>query len=610
MSKRIDDYALIGDCKTAALVSVEGSIDWLCVPRFDSASCFAALLGDESHGHWTIAPVEKRRKTRRCYLDGSLILITVVETESGRIQLTDFMPIGEENSNIVRELKGVRGKVEVQMGLVVRPDYGVTVPWSQRIDSHTLSIVAGPHNLILRSSVELCAEEGESVAVFTICEGDTRTFTLSHGASHLPHPPILDEAKVFLRTKAFWKGWSGRCNDAGRWSKEVRRSMVTLKGLSYLPTGGIVAAVTTSLPEKIGGERNWDYRYCWLRDATFTLLAFLNGGYDEEANSFRDWLVRAVAGSPDQIQIMYGLAGERRLDEMVLPWLPGFEGARPVRVGNDAAKQMQLDIYGELSDAMAAAIKGGLGIHPRGIELRHTLLAHLEQTWDQPDSGIWEIRGPVQHFTHSKVMAWVAFDRAANGEHKDVDDDRRTHYQALADKIRKAVCEQAIDPQRNCFTQSYGSKAMDAGLLLMAIVGFLPPEDERIRNTVSEIEARLLSKGLVLRYETETEVDGLPPGEGAFIACSFWLIDNYVLQGRLQEAEALFERLVGLANDVGLLSEEYDPTGCRLLGNFPQAFSHVALVNSAYALARAHQNGGQPQNRKIDTPQQTQRHSS
>jgi GH15 family glucan-1,4-alpha-glucosidase len=354
-SKRIKDYALIGDCKTAALVSASGSVDWLCVPRFDSASCFASLLGDRSRGHWRIAPIEESHKTSRSYLDGSLILLATVEIESGTIQMTDFMPIGEEATHLIRQVKGLRGEVKMQMGLVAHPDYGITVPWALRLDSHTLSVVAGPHSLVLRSSVEFESDEGDSIATFSIAEGETQTFALSHSASHLPQPPILDEAQVFLRTKAFWKGWSGRCNDAGRWTEEVRRSLVTLKGLSYLPTGGIVAAATTSLLEKIGGERNWDYRYCSLRDATFTLLVFLNGGYDEEANSFRDWLVRTVAGSLDQIQIMYGFAGERRLDEMTLPWLPGFENRRPVRIGNDAAKQVQLDIYGKLPGLIYAA---------------------------------------------------------------------------------------------------------------------------------------------------------------------------------------------------------------------------------------------------------------
>jgi GH15 family glucan-1,4-alpha-glucosidase len=441
VTRNIADYAIIGDCKTAALVNRYGSIDWLCLPRFDSASCFASLLGTSKHGYWRIAPSGAIRKIERCYLDGTLILQTTMETDTGSILLTDFMPVGEDESHIVRQVRGTAGSTDVEIGLVVRFDYGLTVPWASRIDNRTLSIVAGPDSLMLHSSCDLGADEGDVIASATLHEGELLTFTLSHAASHLRPPSTLDHDKVFLRTKAFWRGWSGRCADAGQWTESVRRSVITLKSLSYLPTGGIVAAPTTSLPEKIGGERNWDYRYCWLRDATFTLLAFLNAGYDEEANSFRDWLVRAVAGSPEQIQIMYGLAGERRLDEYTVPWLPGFENSSPVRIGNDASKQLQLDIYGELSDAMSAAVKGGLGIHPRGIELRHVLLEHLEATWRQPDCGIWEIRGPAQHFTHSKVMAWVAFDRAADGPHQDKDEQRRGHYRAVADEIHgEAPC--------------------------------------------------------------------------------------------------------------------------------------------------------------------------
>src|ERR1700693_43396 len=539
---------MIGDCKTAALVNTNGSIDWLCLPRFDSASCFGSLLGSEEHGYWRISPTDAMIETTRNYIEGSLILQTVMRTDSGSVELTDFMPIGEDNSHIVRRVRCLKGAMAINLGLVVRLDYGLIVPWASRVDSRTLSIVAGPHSLVLRSPIDLQADEGATIATFNVDESDLLNFVLSHGPSHLPYPSRLDHDKVFLRTKAFWKGWSGRCVEAGKWTNVVQRSVVTLKGLSYLPTGGIVAAPTTSLPEKVGGERNWDYRYCWLRDATFTLLAFLNAGYDEEANLFRDWLVRAVAGNAAQIQIVYGVAGERRLDETTLPWLPGFEASQPVRIGNAAAGQLQLDIYGELSDAMSAAIKGGLGIHPRGIELRHILLTHLEEVWAQPDEGIWGIRGAAQHLTHSKVMAWVAFDRAANGENKDADESKRQHYRSIADQIHESVCQNAIDPERNCFTQAYGSALIDANLLLITIVGFLPPDDVRIRNTIAEIEQRLLIEGLVRRYETETGVDGVPSGEGAFIACSFWLIDNYVLQGRISDADALFARLVGLCN--------------------------------------------------------------
>jgi GH15 family glucan-1,4-alpha-glucosidase len=589
MASLIEDYAMIGDCRTAALIGKDGSLDWLCLPRFDSASCFTALLGDDDNGRWRIAPRDEVKKVSRSYVDGSLILRTRFETETGTIEVVDFMPVGMDNSHVVRLVKGVSGTVPMQLDLVVRFDYGVSVPWVSQIDDHTLSIVAGDDMLVLRTPVNLTGEDMRTVAEFIVLEGETAPFVLSYGASHLPPPSPIDIDTVSHRTKAFWAGWSGRCADVGRWTELVKRSLVTLKGLTYEPTGGIVAALTTSLPEQVGGPRNWDYRYCWLRDATFTLLAFLNAGYEEEAHLWRDWLLRAVAGSPAQIQIMYGVGGERRLDEWVVPWLKGYENSRPVRVGNAAAGQLQLDIYGELADALSTAGRGGLPPVPRGSELRKVLLEHLEEIWEQPDEGIWEIRGPAQNFVHSKVMAWVAFDRAAKSEHLGADEVKREHYRAIADRIQASVCEHGIDPERQCFTQAYGVDHMDASLLLLAIVGFLPADDPRIRNTVAEIEKRLLVNGIVLRYETDSGIDGLPPGEGAFLACSFWLVDNYVLQGRLEEAEALFERLAGLVNDVGLFAEEYDPAEKRHLGNFPQAFSHVALVNSAFALHRVGQ---------------------
>jgi GH15 family glucan-1,4-alpha-glucosidase len=590
-TSRIEDYAMIGDCKTAALVSRRGSIDWMCLPRFDSGACFAALLGTSDHGRWCIAPIGKVVKTTRSYVDGSLILQTIFETDMGKVELTDFMPIDQERSRLVRILRGLEGKVAMHFELVVRFDYGVTEPWVFKVDEATTSIVAGPDRLVLHAPIDPHGVNMRSLADFTVRKGEAVSFVLSHGSSHLASPSAIDAEQSLEQTKVFWTDWSARCPDVGRWTSTVRRSLITLKGLSYLPTGGIVAAVTTSLPELIGGARNWDYRYCWLRDATFTLLAFLNAGYDKEAHLFRDWVLRAVAGSPAQIQIMYGLAGERRLDEWELPWLPGFEGSAPVRVGNAAWTQQQLDIYGELFDAMTAAANGGLESAPRSSEFRDIVLDHLEQTWAQPDQGIWEIRGPAQHFTHSKVMAWVAFDRAASNEHLIADRTKRDHYREVADEIHDSVCLNAVDPELNCFTQVYGGRHIDAGLLLLAIVGFLPPEDERIRNTIVEIEKRLLVGDFILRYEMESAIDGLPPGEGAFLACSFWLIDNYVLQGRMADADSLFERLVEICNDVGLLSEEYDPAAKRQLGNFPQAFSHVALVNSAFAIARAQKPG-------------------
>jgi GH15 family glucan-1,4-alpha-glucosidase len=586
LASRIEDYAMIGDCKTAALVALNGCIDWLCLPRFDSPSCFCSLLGTEEHGIWSIAPTAEIRKTSRHYLDGSLILHTEFETDAGKVQLTDFMPIKKEGSDVVRLVRGLEGTVTMRFNLVVRFGYGNTVPWADKLDQRTLVLIAGPDKLVLRSSVDLQGDDRHTAKDFTVVKGECLSFVLSYGLSHLEHPPVLDVDEAYKRTKTFWTGWSDRCSDAGRWSDGVKRSLITLKGLSYMPTGGIVAAPTTSLPEQIGGARNWDYRYCWLRDSAFTLLAFLNAGYNEEAHSFRDWILRAVAGSPDQIQIMYGIGGERQLDERELPWLPGYEGSTPVRIGNAATSQSQLDIFGELCDALILATKSGLDPVEHSPQLRSVILEHLEQIWAEPDNGIWEVRGAARHFTLSKVMAWVAFDRASS-DPLTTDKVDRDHYRSVADEIHASICRNAVDPKRNCFTQAYGVKHMDASLLLIALVGFLPPEDERIQNTVAEIERRLLIDGLVLRYETESGIDGLPSGEGAFLACSFWLVDNLILQGRVADAEALFDRLVGLCNDVGLLAEEYDPVAKRQLGNFPQAFSHVAMVNSAFGLARA-----------------------
>jgi GH15 family glucan-1,4-alpha-glucosidase len=584
---RIEDYAMIGDCQTAALVGLNGSIDWLCLPRFDSPSCFTSLLGSEEHGRWCVAPSEPITKTHRRYSDGSLILITEFDTDSGSVELTDFMPMKQTGSHVIRRVRGLRGTVKMQFNLTVRFGYGGSVPWAERIDANQLAFVAGPDILVLHSPVALQGEDKSTSAEFTVGENECVDFVLSYTASHLELPKTLDVPAVFQETKSFWTTWSDRCPDLGRWTEATKRSLITLKGLSYLPTGGIVAAATTSLPEQIGGTRNWDYRYCWVRDSAFTLLAFLHAGYTEEAHSFRDWLLRAVAGSPDQMQIMYGVGGERRLDEIEAPWLPGYEGSVPVRIGNEAATQSQLDIFGELSDALSLAMKGGLTPVARSAKLGRLILEHLENLWVEPDAGIWEVRGAPQHFTFSKVMAWVAFDRAAGNEPLIADPSDRSRYRALADTIHASVCTHGIDPKRNCFTQAYGVKHMDASLLLLPMVGFLPADDARIRNTVAEIERRLLVNGLLLRYETSTGIDGLPPGEGAFLACSFWLVDNFILQGRLKEAEALFSRLLSLRNDVGLLAEQYDPTSKRQLGNFPQAFSHVAMVNVGFALAGA-----------------------
>ena len=584
MAGRIEDYALIGDMRTAALVGRDGSIDWLCLPRFDSSACFTALLGTSDHGRWLIAPADNAKVQRR-YRAGTLILETYFKTAKAELMLIDFMPTGTEHSCIVRLAVGISGSLKVNTDLVIRFDYGVTVPWVSRTDERTITAVAGPNLLTLRTTALLYGEDMRTKADFTLREGETVPFVLTWSPSHLPVPFSLSIEATLAETQKFWTDWTGRSQVRGRWARDVTRSLITLKALSYRPTGGIIAALTTSLPEQIGGPRNWDYRYCWLRDATFTLLAFLNAGYKEEAVAWQDWLVRAIAGSPEQIQTLYSVAGERRLDEWQIPWLPGYEKSAPVRVGNAAALQLQLDIYGEMADVIQQARKGGLPFPPRRNEVRRVVLRHLEKKWREPDEGIWEIRGEPQHFTYSKVMSWVAFDRACR-----TGDDGKKHLQSwrlTAAKIRREILWKGIDPERNCFVQSYGSKSLDASLLLLPIVGFISAKDPRMTNTIQEIERRLISGGLVLRYETASGIDGLPPGEGAFLACSFWLVDNYILQGRIRDAERLFARLVKLCNDVGLLAEEYDPHERRMLGNFPQAFSHVALANSGMNLMQA-----------------------
>jgi GH15 family glucan-1,4-alpha-glucosidase len=592
VSSRIEDYAMIGDCRTAALVSRNGSIDWLCLPRFDSASCFASLLGTPEHGRWQIKPKAKATVTRS-YQDGSLILQTVFKTRGGTVQVTDFMPVRQAESSIIRLITGISGRVAMTMDLAIRFDYGITVPWVSQVGKHTFTAVAGPDMLTLRTTAPMHGQGLRSVSDFSVVAGETVSYVLTYSQSYEPPPKPLNVAKALARTAKFWRRWSGRCGTAGEYTETVRRSLITLKGLTYLPTGGIVAAATTSLPEEIGGERNWDYRYCWVRDATFTLLAFMNAGYMDEAAAWRDWLLRAVAGSPDQLQIMYGIGGERRLPEWQIPWLPGYQKSAPVRVGNAASDQVQLDVYGELMDALAQASRGGVPASARAGTSRQLMLERLEEIWRRPDNGIWEIRGELRHFVHSKVMAWLAFHRL--GTAPNLRDDRiQAHYRRVAAEIHKDICDHGVDPKGQYFVQYYGAKEVDASLLLLAIVGFLPPDDPRIENTVNEIERRLMPNGLVLRYRTTSRVDGLSGTEGAFLACSFWLVDNLVLLGRLEDAQELFSRLVGLANDVGLLSEEYDPVGKRMLGNFPQAFSHVALVNSAIGLARAHQQARKP----------------
>ena len=582
---RIEDYALIGDCQAAALVGRDGSIDWLCWPSFDSPACFAALLGRRDHGHWRLAPKATAAKARRRYRKDTLVLETDFETAEGAVTVVDFMPIGEGDSDLVRIVVGRRGRVRMAMELVLRFDYGSTVPWVTRLEDGRLRAIAGPDMAVLDSPVETRGEDLKTCAEFEVAAGERLPFVLLHSRSHLDPPPRLDAFAALERTEQYWRQWSARCQVTGPWCEAVRRSLITLKALTYGPTGGIVAAPTTSLPEKLGGERNWDYRYCWLRDATLTLLAFMDAGYYEEAEAWREWLVRAVAGSPHQMQIMYGVAGERRLPELELPWLPGYEESLPVRIGNAAAGQLQLDVYGEVMDALFQGVKGRLETYEPAWGVQRALLAHLEKVWQQPDEGIWEVRAPPRHFTYSKMMAWVAFDRAVKSAQQFGLDGPVERWEKLRAAIHDDVCRRGYDAGKGAFVQSYGSKELDASLLLMPITGFLPASDARVRGTVHAIERELMEDGLVHRYRAHPQTDGLPPGEGAFLACSFWLADNYVLQGRLDEARALFERLLGLANDVGLLAEEYDPRGRRQLGNFPQAFSHVALINTAFNLA-------------------------
>jgi GH15 family glucan-1,4-alpha-glucosidase len=582
---KIEDYALIGDCQSAALVGRNGSIDWLCWPRFDSPACFAALLGGNEHGHWSIAPAAQITRTTRRYRGDTLILETEFETEQGAVKLIDFMPVRNGQANLVRIVAGLSGRVTMDMELVLRFDYGDAVPWVSRMpDAKGIRAIAGPSLTVLCSSVPLEGKDLTTVAQFEISAGDTLPFVLSYAPSHVGTPGKISAADALEETERFWHEWAARSNSCGAWTKSVRRSLITLKALTYAPTGGIVAAPTTSLPERIGGVRNWDYRYCWLRDATLTLLALMDAGHYEEASAWREWLVRAVAGSPEQMQIMYGIAGERHLQERDIDHLPGYENSTPVRIGNAAAGQMQLDVYGEVMDALYQGCKGGLSRHDIAWDLQRALLRHLEKVWMQPDAGMWEVRGPLRHFTYSKVMCWVAFDRAVKmvegmGLPGPVD-----RWRKLRQEIHDDVCRQGVSATRGCFVQSYGSDELDASLLLIPITGFLPAKDARVVATVEAIQRELTVDGLVQRYRTQESVDGLPPGEGVFLACSFWLVDNLVMQGRGEEARALFERLLGLVNDVGLLAEEYDPIAGRQLGNFPQAFSHVALVNSAMNL--------------------------
>jgi GH15 family glucan-1,4-alpha-glucosidase len=584
---RIEDYALIGDCETAALVGKDGSIDWLCLPRFDSGACFAALLGTPEHGRWLLAPAGEVRAVRRCYRHNTLVLETRFETDEGAVTLIDCMPVRSGPPILVRVLRGERGRVPMRMELVIRFDYGSIIPWVRRTPEGDVRAVAGPDALHLRGAVELRGKNLTTVAEFAVAEGEQVPFTLTWFPSHVKPSDDVEALEAVRQTQGWWELWTGCCPKEGPWGEVVVRSLITLKALTYAPTGGIVAAPTTSLPEQLGGVRNWDYRYCWLRDATFTLFALLEAGRMDEARAWRDWLLRAVAGNPSATQIMYGLAGERRLTELELPWLPGYQGARPVRIGNAASDQFQLDVYGEVIDAMYHARVHGLESHPVTWPLMKVLMEFLESAWSRPDEGIWEVRGPHRHFTHSKVMAWVAFDRAVKSVERLGRDGPVEHWRQVRDAIHAQVCREGFDTDLGAFVQFYGARHLDASLLMIPLVGFLPASDPRVRGTADAIQRRLMKDGFVLRYTNKEDVDGLPPGEGAFLACTFWLCDNLALMGRTDEARAIFDRLLGLCNDIGLLSEEFDPPARRLVGNFPQAFSHVGLINSAANLSRA-----------------------
>jgi GH15 family glucan-1,4-alpha-glucosidase len=598
MPSRIEDYALVGDCQTAALIARDGSLDWLCVPRFDSGACFAALLGTAEHGRWLVAPRAKVHSCHRRYREGTLILETEYETHEGVAAVIDFMPIrggayahscpssagpGRGEPNVVRIVEGRRGRVAMHTELVVRFDYGSVVPWVQKVPGG-IQAIAGPDSLLVHTPVPLHGKGLTTVGEFNVEEGHHVPFVLTWHPSHQPRPEALDAHTALAEADSWWKAWSGRCKSEGPYARAIKRSLITLKALTYAPTGGIVAAATTSLPEQLGGVRNWDYRYCWLRDATFTLYALLHAGYHEEAGAWREWLLRAVAGDPSGTQIMYGLAGERRLTEFELPWLPGYEGARPVHVGNAASGQFQLDVYGEVLGAMYLSRRAGLQALEAGWNLERALVKFVESAWQKPDEGLWEVRGPRRHFTHSKVMAWTAVDRAVKSAEDFGLKGPVDRWRQLRQAIHEEVCQKGFDPGLNSFVQYFGGKELDASLLMIPQVGFLPPDDPRVVGTVEAIQKHLCHDGFVARYDTSTDVDHLPPGEGAFLACTFWLADALILMHRHDEARKLFERLLALRNDVGLLAEEYDPRARRLVGNFPQAFSHVGLINTALNL--------------------------
>jgi GH15 family glucan-1,4-alpha-glucosidase len=586
MAEPIEDYALIGDTHTAGLVSREGSIDWLCLPRFDSPACFAGLLGDRSNGHWQLAPAGPVREVRRRYQGDTLVLETDYRTDDGVVRVVDCMPPRQSDPDVARVVQGVRGRVPMRMELTIRFDYGSIVPWVRHVDG-ALHAIAGPDSVWLRTPVPVYGQNLTTLADFTVAEGERAPFMLTWHASHRPAPRRIDPVRALGDTEAWWGEWASGIDYVGGWQDAVIRSLLTLKALTYAPTGGIVAAPTTSLPEQLGGVRNWDYRYCWLRDATFTLSALMLAGLTDEAKAWREWLLRAVAGQPRQMQILYGVAGERRITEQELDWLAGYQGSRPVRVGNAAVNQFQLDVYGEVMDALYLGRHIGLEMDETAWDFQRALLEFLESNWREPDEGIWEIRGPRRHFTHSKVMAWVALDRAIKAVELLGHDGPVDRWRGMRRELHDEVCREGYDSQRDAFVQYYGADHLDASLLQIPLVGFLPAGDPRVKGTVAAIQRELMVDGLVHRYPPEgsQSVDGLPPGEGTFLACTFWLADNLALMGRRDEALAIFERLLTLRNDVGLLAEEFDPASGHHLGNFPQAFSHVALVNTANYLS-------------------------
>ena len=588
MASVIEDYALLGDCQSAALVSLSGSVDWLCFPRFDSDACFAALIGTEDNGFWRIAPVAPVRIVRRAYRNGSLTLETEIATDEGTIVLIDFMAIGDPVPDMVRIVVGLTGEVRMRLELVLRPGYGMTVPWVRAVPDG-IEAIAGPDRFRLTSTpaAPLHGEGLRTMSDFTVRAGARVPFVFDWSASNLEHIPPVEPEEALRLADDFWAEWTGRAKVEGPYAAVVMRSLITLKALTYAPTGGMVAAPTTSLPEWIGSVRNWDYRYCWVRDATLTLYAMLSAGYTEEARAWRNWLLRAAAGAPSQLQILYGIGGERRLVEVELAWLEGYECSRPVRIGNKASEQVQLDVYGELMDTLHLCGEAGLTNTDADWAFQRALVTHLEKAWTQPDSGIWEVRGPPRHFVHSKMMCWLAFDRAVKSVEKWGLEGPLERWRAVREAIHVDICTNGFDPALNSFVQYYGSKDLDASLLMMVMVGFLPLDDPRLLGTIDAVERLLMPNGFVQRYVPVPNVDGLPQGEGVFLACSFWLADALVLLGRIDDARALFERLIGLSNDLGLLSEEYDPVGKRMLGNFPQALSHVALVNTALNLSRA-----------------------